>query len=100
MRAAAVISSSLLLVLLLATDARDQTAALPPSKWDDHLIELDRQALDAAYQHHVELLFSTWMKDYAQPNEPQRLRKGARNAREAYIRAMTVREQTEQARKR
>jgi hypothetical protein len=59
-----------------------------PSKWDDHIDELERQALDEAFKKHIMQLFSVWVTDNYQPRIPPRALTGARNARDAYIRSM------------
>jgi len=66
---------------------------LPPSKYDKHLFELDRQAIDVAYKEHVQQLFATWMKDAT--GEPARGAEGVRRARRAYIGAMEAIEKRE-----
>jgi hypothetical protein len=58
----------------------------PPSPWDKHLLDLDEQAVDAAYVEHIKQLFEVWMKD-AQ-GQPERAVSGARRARRAYIGVM------------
>jgi len=67
---------------------------LPPSKWDDKLLQLDRQALDEAYLKKIEQLFSVWVSD--DTGQPERAVKGAAQAKRAYIeaqRALDMREQ-------
>lgn len=77
------------LVLLLASSAREASVE-SPSKWDAHMIEMDVQALDTAYTQQIALLYGTWMKDYSDAVQtPRRVATGARNARNAYIHAMT-----------
>jgi len=75
-------------MLLVLFSVNAQEVSVPPSKWDSHLLDLDEQAIDAAYRQQLQLLYSNWMKDYAQPSSKQRVRTGARNSREAYIQAM------------
>lgn len=62
-------------------------STLPPSKYDERLLALDRQGIEAAYSEQVKLLFKNWMND---PNihQPQRAITGLRNAAKAYIEAM------------
>jgi len=64
-----------------------------PTKWDAHLFELDRKAIEDAYVEHVRQLFEVWMKD-AQ-GQPERAVQGARRARKAYIGAMAAVEKRE-----
>ena len=65
----------------------------PPSKWDRRITELDRQAVEAAYAEQIRQLFSVWMKDAR--DQPDRAINGARQARRAYIAAMTEIEKRE-----
>jgi hypothetical protein len=65
------------------------------SKYEGHLVEIDRRALDLAYQDHLKLLFSVWLKDDVAAE--QRIRNGLRIARRAYASAAEQIEQREQA---
>ena len=47
-----------------------------------HLLELDKQALEAAYKDHLKLLFSVWLKDDV--SVVHRINEGLRRARRAY----------------
>lgn len=49
---------------------------------DEHLLELDKKALELAYQDHLKLLFSVWLKDGI--SVADRINKGLRTSREAY----------------
>lgn len=68
---------------------------VPPSEYDRRLLELDREAIDAAYHEQVKLLFKNWMND---PNvkQPGRAITGLRNAARAYIEAMDGAKKREQ----
>src|SRR5215475_13021160 len=57
-----------------------------PSPYDEHLIELDKQALDDSYRKQLDVLFSSWMRD--DTAQPQRLTVGIQQARRAYILSM------------
>jgi Na+-transporting methylmalonyl-CoA/oxaloacetate decarboxylase gamma subunit len=59
-----------------------------PSKWDDQIDELERQALGEAFKKHIMQLYSIWVTDSYQPKMPPKAIVGARNARDAYIRSM------------
>jgi len=59
-----------------------------PSKWDDQIDELERQALGEAFKKHIMQLYSVWVTDNYQPRIPPKALIGARNARDAYIRSM------------
>jgi hypothetical protein len=59
-----------------------------PSKWDDQIDELERQALGEAFKKHIMQLYSIWVTDSYQPRMPPKAIVGARNARDAYIRSM------------
>src|SRR5262245_60697770 len=72
------------LVLLLIPG--EGQAPAPPSPYDKHLLELDRAALDKAYQAQIGHLFEVWMRDSA--GQPERAGKGVQQARRAYIESM------------
>jgi hypothetical protein len=59
-----------------------------PSKYDDQIDELERQALGEAFKKHIAQLYSVWVTDNYQPRIPPKALVGARNARDAYIRSM------------
>jgi hypothetical protein len=59
-----------------------------PSKWDDQIDELEKQALGEAFKKHIMQLYSVWVTDNYQPRIPPKALVGARNARDAYIRSM------------
>lgn len=54
-----------------------------PSKYDEHLLELDRQAVDNSYRDKVEQLISVWFKD--DTDQPKRALNGVAIARKRYI---------------
>jgi hypothetical protein len=63
-----------------------EAQAVPPSKFDKRIAELDREAIDEAYKEKIQALFTTWLSDPSE--QPSRAVKGAQNARRAYIGAM------------
>ena len=63
------------------------------SRFDGDLIELDKEAVKQAYHDQVVHLFAVWMKD--ETGQPARATVGVRQARRAYIEAMTKIEQRE-----
>jgi hypothetical protein len=65
-----------------------QGAPVVPSKYDDQIDELERQALGEAFKKHIAQLYSVWVTDNYQPRFPPKAIVGARNARDAYIRSM------------
>jgi hypothetical protein len=69
-----------------------------PSKWDDHIDELERRALDEAFKKHIMQLYSVWVTDNYQPRIPPKALIGARHARDAYIRSMEAIETRRSAR--
>jgi hypothetical protein len=72
-------------------------ASEPPiSKFEDHLLALDREALDKAYKDHIGLVFGVWMKGPSDPDSPRRAGLGARNARAGYEKSMLAIEKREQ----
>jgi hypothetical protein len=67
----------------------------PISKYEEHLLALDREALDKAYKDHIGLVFGVWMKDPSDPSAPSRAGNGARNARGGYEKSMQAIERRE-----
>jgi hypothetical protein len=87
--------AALIVIFLIAYSAsgasKPKEAEPPPwvpSKWDDHIDDLERQALDDAFKKHIGQLYSIWVTDNYQPRIPPKALTGARNARDAYIRSM------------
>jgi hypothetical protein len=70
---------------------------MAPSKWDDEIEELEKQALGEAFKKHIMQLYSVWVTDNYQPRIPPKATVGARNARDAYIRSMEAIETRKQA---
>lgn len=66
--------------------AQAELQPLAISKYEKRIIELDRTAIDAAYQAQITHLFQTWMKDDS--GQPKRAETGARQARTAYERSV------------
>src|SRR5881392_3896077 len=62
-------------------------AQVIPSKWEEHLVGLDKQALDQAYTAQMAHVFGIWIKDGV--SDPSRARVGFANARKGYNSAMT-----------
>jgi hypothetical protein len=54
---------------------------------DEHLLRLDKDALEQAYKDHVRLLFSVWLKDDI--SVVHRINEGLRRGRRAYTDAAT-----------
>jgi len=86
---AIIILAALIFLWLLLGYLEEPVSAqqIPPSKWDVHILELDKIALDRAYQTQIEHVFGVWMRD--ESNQPERATRGVRQARRAYIEAMT-----------
>lgn len=63
-----------------------------PSKWDAQMQVLDRQALDKAYAEQMSKIWLIWLQDGG-GGTTERQTKGFRNARRAYVIAMTEIEQ-------
>ena len=96
---------AILLAYILLSLARDDAQSkdeisLAPSKWDDQVDELERQALGEAFKKHITQLYSIWVTDNYQPRFPPKALVGARNARDAYIRSMDAIEKREKLRER
>jgi len=92
-----IILTLILLALLEQREASSEATAIPPSKWDDHIDELERQAIDDAFKKYIGQLYNIWVTDNYQPRTPPKATVGARNARDAYIRSMEAIEKREQA---
>jgi hypothetical protein len=75
-----------LLMVLERSEAEGQTIA--PSKWDDHIDELERQAIDEAFKKYIGQLYNIWVTDRYEPKIPPKALIGARHARDAYVRSM------------
>jgi hypothetical protein len=69
--------------------------AITNSKWDGHLIELDKEALDDAYKAQLMLVWKNWLLD---GGPPTRHATGFARARNGYIASMTEIEKREQHR--
>ena len=76
-------------------EAGAQGAPVVPSKYDDRIDELERQAIDDAFKRYIGQLYNIWVTDAYQPRIPPRALTGARNARDAYIRSMDAIEKRE-----
>jgi hypothetical protein len=86
-------------LLLFLPDASSEQKIVEvwiPSKWDDHIDALEKQAIDDAFKKHISQLYSVWVTDNYQPRIPPKALIGARNARDAYIRSMEAIEKREQ----
>jgi hypothetical protein len=85
-----IVSGGLATVLLAIFFAGEGAINLPPllerSPYDEHLLAVDRDALEDAYHHQIEFLFEGWMKDPT--GQPDRFLAGVRKATRAYIAAM------------
>lgn len=62
---------------------------------DEHLLRMDKAALEKAYEQHVLLLFSVWLKDDI--SIVHRINTGLANGRRAYSAAATRIEERERA---
>jgi hypothetical protein len=60
------------------------------SRYDQRIAQLEREAIEQAFQEHVRKLYSVWMGDPSNPESARRAGVGARNGRKAYIDAMTA----------
>jgi hypothetical protein len=69
-------------------EAEAEGAPVVPSKYDDLIDELERQALAEAFKKHLIQLYSVWVTDNYQPRLPPKAVVGMRNNRDAFIRAM------------
>jgi hypothetical protein len=67
-----------------------------PEKYETRLVELDRRAVEAAYEAHVRALFLSWMKDPS--DQPERALQGVARARRTYVDSITAVERREERR--
>lgn len=96
---ATILATIVMLLIVLAFEAEGQPQGRPsvpdiPSKYDEHLAALDREALEKAYHAHLVFLFGLWVKDDVQITH--RVTNGLRNARRAYINASDQLEKREE----
>jgi len=92
-----IILTLILLALLEQREASSKVEDVPvvASKYDDHIDALEKQAIDEAFKKYVGQLYNIWVTDNYQPRIPPKALTGARNARDAYIRAMDAIERRE-----
>ena len=83
----AIIATLIAVALLVLVSDPSSEAPSEDAKFDAHIIQLDREAIDQAYRDQIMHLFQVWMKD--EHDQPRRAIVGARQARRAYIGAMT-----------
>lgn len=90
-----VLAIGVLIFLLLHDDpqpsyqiAAAEGGSLAPSKYDEHLLMLDRTAIDSAYQDQVMRLILVWFKD--DTDQPRRAINGVTIARRRYIDMMAA----------
>jgi hypothetical protein len=75
-------------LLSIAKDDAQSEVVVAPSKYDDRIGELEKQAIEDAFKKHIMQLYSIWVTDNYQPKFPPKAIVGARNARDAFIRSM------------
>lgn len=92
-----IVVTLILLALLEQREAasKAEEVVVAPSKWDDQIDELERQALGDAFKKHIGQLYTIWVTDNYQPRFPPKAIVGMRNARDAYIRGMDAIEKRE-----
>lgn len=105
MRVSIVCAVVLLVVVIFflgKSEEREAALAAPtPSKYDQRLIELDREAVEEAYRRTIEHLFQTLVRtSITHPSEPVMVGRGAAIARKTYIDAMTAIDDREQRQRR
>jgi hypothetical protein len=82
---------AIVLAYILVSIAKDEPRAelvVAPSKYDDRIGELEKEAIEAAFKQHIGQLYKIWVTDNYQPKFPPKAIVGARNARDAFIRSM------------
>jgi 5-bromo-4-chloroindolyl phosphate hydrolysis protein len=83
------------LILWSAAEGETQEQIYQGVPLNEHLIKVDREALEAAYREQIKLLFSVWLKDDI--SVVHRINTGLRRAREAYGLAAAKIEEREKA---
>src|SRR5262245_18089137 len=53
---------------------------------EEHLLKIEREAIDLAYKQQLQQLFLVWMKDPT--DQPRRAHRGTNIAKEAYVKSM------------
>lgn len=82
-----IILGMLMLILVAGyVSSAAQGVSPPVSKFEERLLELDKEAIEEAYKTQIQHLFEIWMRD--DRGQPDRAVVGARQARKAYIGAM------------
>jgi hypothetical protein len=76
-------------------EAQGAVEEMPVSRFEGDVLKLDREAMDKALVAHLQLLFTTWMKDYGADGVEARVIRGANNGRKAYIKAREAIERRE-----
>ena len=74
------------LVVLAGDEPRGSEPFVIPPHHEKRLLELERAAIEDAYQRQVRMLFLNWMKDEA--GQPERAARGVLQARRAYVDSM------------
>jgi hypothetical protein len=89
----------LILLVLFALGANEEaipeSGPSPVTKWEEHIVKLEKEALDEAFKKYIMQLYNIWVSDNYQPKIPPRAIVGARNARDAYVRTMEAIEERE-----
>lgn len=73
------------LVLIWVVESVSEEQLYQGVPLNEHLLRLDKEALEKAYEAHLQLLFSTWLKDDI--GVVHRINEGLRRARRAYAEA-------------
>jgi len=83
-----IIAVALAFILLSVAKDESRSEGKPPcmSEEDrDKILRMSLRAIDQAFQHHVNNLFSNWVLDASQ--QPSRAQKGMQNGIKAWLRA-------------
>ena len=82
-----------MILIFLAERAGGEESIYQGVPLDEHLLRLDKEALEEAYKAHVQLLFSVWLKDDIKV--VHRINTGLANGRRAYFMAREKLEERE-----
>lgn len=83
-------------MLLLAETVPRAAPVVPPiTQYEGRLLELERHAIEMAFENRITRLFDVWMQD--DRGQPDRALTGAAQARKAFVGSMDALERRERA---
>jgi hypothetical protein len=79
------IAITLIAIALLERASSENKPPCVSEENREHILRMSLRAVDQAFQHHVNNLFSNWVLDAAK--QPERAQKGMQNGIKAWLRA-------------